>query len=567
MAQVQNEPQLSWLTDPEVFAVNRQKAHSDHRFFVPAEDNTERETRYSLNGSWKFSYAPCPAERPEDFYREDFELSGWKEIQVPGHIQLQGYDHPHYVNTMYPWDGKASLRPPEIDWTDNPVGSYVKEFDLPSEMKGQRVFVSFQGVERAFYVWCNGRFVGYSEDSFTPPEFELTEWLKEKGNRLAVRVYKHSSASWLEDQDFFRFSGIFREVYLYAGPEIHLRDLFVKAGLSENLREGRLAVEAEFLYSGDWGGEAEDSFALQAALCSPEGKKLGCWEQEILLGQEKTAFQLPLKEIAVFPWSAEEPWLYTLDLKVVRQGSILERVRQPVGFRRFELKDGLMLLNGKRILFHGINRHEFDYRRGRAVTEEDMLWDIRFLKQHNINAVRTSHYPNQSRWYELCDRYGIYVVDEANLESHGSWQKMSVCEPSWNVPGSRTEWMACTLDRGRSMLERDKNHPSILIWSCGNESYAGDCIKAMGDYFRERDESRLVHYEGVFWNRSYEAVSSMESQMYTSPEKVEEFLKEHPEKPFLMCEYMHAMGNSLGGMDRYMDLEESFPSYQGCCIW
>ena len=561
-------PELSWLSDPEVFAVNRQRAHSDHRFFVPT-DGGEEELRFSLNGTWKFSYAACPKDRPENFYGAGYEVEDWDEIQVPGHIQLQGYEHPHYVNTMYPWDGKAAIRPPEIDWEDNSVGSYVRFFDLPESLRGRRVFISFQGVETAFYVWCNGAFVGYNEDSFTPAEFELTELVKDTGNRLAVQVYKRSSASWIQDQDFFRFSGIFREVYLYGIPEIHLRDLFVKAGLSEDCREGCLSVETEFFY-GSRAAEAESldgTWDLEFSLEDAAGRTLRSWRQTLRWAQPELARELSVEGIEIEPWSAERPTLYVLDIRLLRDGKLAEHVRQPIGFRRFELKDGLMLLNGKRILFHGINRHEFDFRRGRAVTEEDMLWDIRFLKQHNINAVRTCHYPNQTRWYELCDQYGLYVIDEANLESHGSWQKMMACDPAWNVPGSRKEWEACTVDRGRSMLERDKNHPSILIWSCGNESYAGECIKAMGQYFRERDSSRLVHYEGVFWNRAYQDISDMESQMYTKPADVEAFLKEHPQKPFIMCEYMHAMGNSLGGMDKYMVLEEKYPGYQGGFVW
>ena len=238
-----------------------------------------------------------------------------------------------------------------------------------------------------------------------------------------------------------------------------------------------------------------------------------------------------------------------------------------MGFRRFELKDRLMCLNGKRVVFRGINRHEFNVRRGRSITKEDMMWDIRFMKRHNINAVRTCHYPDQSLWYELCDEYGIYLIDEANLESHGSWQKMGACEPSWNVPGNLPEWKNCVVDRARSMLERDKNHPSILIWSCGNESYAGEDILAMSEFYKERDPSRLVHYEGVFWNREYDRTSDMESRMYAKPWEVAEYLEKDPKKPFILCEYMHAMGNSLGGMKKYTDLEDKYAMYQGGFIW
>ncbi len=583
-------PKLAWLEDPRIYEVNREKAHSDHRFYENEQSMKAGEVgagemalRQSLNGSWRFSYAQCPDKRLEEFYREDFDLSSLDEIQVPGHIQTQGYDKRQYINTMYPWDGHSELRPPHIDWEYNPVASYVKEFDLKEELIGKRVFVSFQGVETAFYVWLNGEFIGYSEDTFTPSEFELTHGVREKGNRLAVEVYKRSSASWIEDQDFFRFSGIFREVYLYGIPKIHVRDLFVKADL--DMEEGNRAdgswkgvLEAELDLV--WGTPGERSCKeksygtgeeekgpdcrVRAVLCDPQGSEV-C-RQEIQASGPKARVSMDLSK--VWAWSAEMPVLYDLCVTVLDQdGKTAEVIPQTVGFRHFELKDKIMYLNGRRIVFRGINRHEFNIYRGRAVTKEDMMWDIRFMKQHNINAVRTCHYPNQTLWYELCDRYGLYMIDEANLESHGSWQKMGACEPSWNVPGSRPEWKACVVDRARSMVERDKNHPAILIWSCGNEAYAGEDILAMSQFFKERDPSRAVHYEGVFWNREFEQISDMESQMYTKPQDVEEYLKNDPKKPFILCEYTHAMGNSLGGMKKYTDLEDRYPMYQGGFIW
>lgn len=552
-------PELAWLEDPQVFAVNRLPAHSDHCFYESREEAEEgrMRLRQSLNGIWKFSYAETPSLRRADFYQEDQELDSFQEIQVPGHIQLQGYDKCQYVNTMYPWDGHAELRPPQIDWDYNPVSSYVKEFDLEEALEGKRVYLSLQGVETACYVWLNGRFVGYGEDSFTPSEFELTSLLRKKGNRLAVEVYKRSSASWLEDQDFFRFSGIFREVYLYAVPETHIRDLFAKAGLKNDYRDGSLRVEVSL--DGDMEGRQ-----LAAVLTDRDGNSVFRWEKRSC--GETMAFEAELP--GVHPWSGEMPYLYRLQMEISdASGGTVEVAEQKVGFRTFEIRDRVMCLNGKRLVFRGVNRHEFHVRRGRAVTEEDMLWDIRFLKQNNINAVRTCHYPNQSRWYQLCDEYGIYLMDEANLESHGSWQKMSVCEPSWNVPGSLPEWKEAVLDRARSMLERDKNHPSVLIWSCGNESYAGEDILAMSAFFKERDPSRPVHYEGVFWNREFDRISDMESRMYAKPEEAEEYVRNNPQKPFLLCEYMHAMGNSLGGMKEYTALEDRYPQYQGGFIW
>lgn len=548
------EAKLSWLEDPEVFAVNRIPAHSDHTYFEKGTE--ERPLRQCLNGSWLFSYAKNPSMRVERFYEDSYDCSGFDTIQVPGHLETQGYGRNQYINTMYPWDGEEFLRPPMVSKRNNPVGSYVKYFTLEEQMKGKRTFISFQGVETAFYVWLNGTFIGYSEDSFTPAEFELTETLREGENKLAVEVYKRSSASWLEDQDFFRFSGIFRDVFLYSIPRVHVRDIFVKAGLTDSYQEGTLEIRAELI------GDIDD-VTIEASLRDGDEKEIWNGNAE---GKEEVFFKA--SGLAVLPWSAEEPRLYRLYLYVKNdEGQILEFIPQKVGFRRFEMKDRIMCLNGKRILFKGVNRHEFNPVRGRAITREDMLWDIRFMKQHNINAVRTSHYPNQTLWYELCDEYGIYLIDETNLESHGSWQKLGEVEPSWNVPGDRPEWKAAVLDRASSMFERDKNHPSVLIWSCGNESYAGTDIEAMSEYFHEKDDSRLVHYEGVFWNRKYDHISDMESRMYAKPAEIEEYLENDPKKPYISCEYMHSMGNSTGGMKLYTDLEKKYPLYQGGFIW
>ena len=552
------EAKASWLADPEVFAVNRVEAHSDHLYYEKEEEIAlagDMPLRQSLNGTWYFSYATCPDMRIKDFYREDFDCRSFDHIQVPGHIQTQGYDRNQYINTMYPWDGQEEMRPPQVSQRYNPVGSYVKYFRVDEHLKGKQTFLSFQGVETAFYVWVNGVFAGYSEDSFTPAEFDITGYLKEGENKLAVEVYKRSSASWLEDQDFFRFSGIFRDVYLYAVPKMHVRDLFVKAELDDTYTEGCLRVDMKL--AGEPGGR------VSLKLCDREGNKVA---QASCQADREVSLTCDAGKVRC--WSAEDPYLYTLRIYLEDQeGNVAEVVPEEVGFRRFEMIDKVMCLNGKRILFRGVNRHEFNARRGRAVTEEDMLWDIRFMKRHNLNAVRTSHYPNQTLWYRLCDRYGIYLIDETNLESHGSWQKLGQCEPSWNVPGDKEEWKACVLDRANSMFQRDKNHPSVLIWSCGNESYAGTCIEAMSDFFHREDPGRLVHYEGVFWNRAFDHISDMESRMYAKPQEIREYLEKDPKKPYISCEYMHAMGNSCGGMKLYTDLEREFDLYQGGFIW
>ncbi len=573
---------LLWLENPKIFRVNRLDAHSDHHFFETEETyRANQETlKQSLNGTWKFFWSRNPKERPELFYQEEADLSEFGRIQVPGHIELQGYGQIQYINTMYPWDGHAFLRPPHIDWENTSVGSYVKEFDLEPEFLGKRVCVSFQGAEQAIYVWLNGTFVGYAEDTFTPSEFDISSLVREKGNRLCVEVYKRSSAAWLEDQDFFRFSGIFREVYLYAKPDAHIEDLWVKAGLENDNTTGSLSLEAKVSGSSRirilWSlTDAEGCLVTEGELCAA-GKTDGYFGTQALGEPDEKAesnevwlWKMDEQKLAqIQKWHTGSPYLYTLCLKILSEdGKLLEIVPYRIGFRRFEILDGIMLLNGERLIINGVNRHEWSPDKGRAIGREEMETDIRIFQKNHINGVRTSHYPNQSLWYQLCDEAGIFVMDETNLESHGSWQKMGKCEPSWNVPGSRPEWEACVKDRAASMLERDKNHPSILWWSCGNESYAGTCIQAMSDYFHAKDPSRLVHYEGAFWNRQFAGCSDVESRMYASPEEVRKYLENNPKKPFLLCEYMHDMGNSIGGMESYIRLLDEFPMCQGGFIW
>lgn len=552
-------PNLEWLANPEVFRVNRIDAHSDHLYYENKEDiklGYDMPLRQSLNGKWRFSYAVNQDTRIKDFYKDDYDCSSFDYIEVPGHIQMQGYDKCQYVNTIYPWDGHDELRPPHISKTYNPVGSYVKHFTVKDELKGKKTFISFQGVETAFYVWLNGEFIGYSEDSFTPSEFELTDYLREGNNKLAVEVYKRSSASWIEDQDFWRFSGIFRDVYLYAIPECHVENIFAKTGLDDFYTKGILNLDLNIKFN-------KDCF-VNIYLEDKEGNRLISLDK--VQAQDTLNKEIILDEVN--PWSAENPYLYSLYIELVDEdGKLIEIVKQKIGFKRFELKNKIMHLNGKRIVFKGVNRHEFSAKNGRAITKEDMLWDIKFIKQQNINSVRTSHYPNNSMWYDLCDEYGIYLIDEANLESHGSWQKNGITEPSWNIPGSLPEWKEVVLDRAESMFERDKNHPSILMWSCGNESYAGTNIVEMTRYFHKKDDSRLVHYEGVFWNREFDEASDIESRMYSKPADIEEYLNNNPQKPFINCEYMHAMGNSCGGFNLYTELEDKYPMYQGGFIW
>ncbi len=559
---------LEWLENPEVFRVNREDAHSDHEYYRNYEDmkgDSLGSFMQSLNGTWKFSYSENPSGRETDFYKEDYYVDAWNDIKVPGHIQMQGYDRCQYINTMYPWDGQEFLRPPYISKEYNPVGSYVTFFDLNENIKGEdSIYISFQGVETAMYLWLNGEFVGYAEDSFTPSNFNITDLVREKNNKLAVEVYKRSSASWIEDQDFFRFSGIFRDVYIYAEPKLHLKDVFIRADYDYIKGSGKFTFES--LLSGSE-IECDSSKEMKIVL---KGKRDDKDMEEKLfyfdnIYASKQLFFWDIENIK--PWSSEEPNLYDLYVELYSNGELVEVSNLKVGFRTFEMKNGIMCLNGKRIIFKGINRHEFGCDSGRVLTKEEMLWDVIFMKQHNINAVRTCHYPNNSYWYKLCDEYGIYLIDEANLESHGSWQKLGAVEPGWNVPGSLPEWREAVVDRAKNMLERDKNHASILIWSCGNESYAGDDIAAMSKYFHDRDNTRLVHYEGVFHNRAYDYISDMESRMYAKPQDIEEYLNLNTGKPYISCEYMHAMGNSCGGLKLYTDLEDKYEAYQGGFIW
>ena len=524
-------PDLQWLSDPTVVEVGRLSPFSSHKTDAPV---------LSLDGAWKFSYAEHPSARPVDFYRKEYADEGWSEINVPGHIQLQGYGKPQYINVAYPWEGVEQLLPPEIPSEYNPVGSYRRWFDLPEGFMGKELRLTFHGVETAFYLWVNGVFVGYAEDSFTPSSFDVSPYLQAGKNLVAVEVYRYSTASWLEDQDFWRFSGIFRSVELTALPKAHLRDVKVTADYDYENKIGILTVLP------NWSGTpASATYTLT--------DKAGT-----VLYQSETA-PAGVEFANILPWSAESPTLYTLTVKTKEETCSVQ-----VGFRRFELQNGLMCLNGKRIVFKGVNRHEFCAESGRCLSEEEMLWDVLFMKRHNINAVRTSHYPNQNRWYELCNEYGLYVIDETNLETHGTWGNLG---RDHIAPDSYPYWRNAVLDRANSMYQRDKNHPSVLIWSCGNESHCGDNIAAMAEFFHKVDPTRLVHYEGVFVSRAYDYITDMESRMYAKPHEVRAYLEQNTGKPYISCEYMHAMGNSLGGMQLYTDMEEEFPAYQGGFIW
>lgn len=551
------EYSIDWINNPEIFQVNRIPAHSDHSFYTEkvSEYGTEMELCQLLNGKWKYSFAPTVDDRIEDFYKEDYDVADFAEISVPGCIELSGYDTCQYINTMYPWEGHEDLRPPFVP-KKNPVSSYVRFFDLDEKLKGKRIFISFQGVENAFYVWINGRFVGYSTDSFTPSEFDVTDFVKEKDNRLAVCVLKRSASSWLEDQDFFRFSGIFRDVYLYAIPKTHVRDIFVHANLDDTYTTGLLKCELKL--------EGNIAGSLGYELLDKTGKTI--ITRMGLMLKEELCFEATVKD--VLKWSAEVPDLYLLNISIYDEnGEPVEFVPVRVGFRRFEMKNGVMCINGKRIIFKGVNRHEFSHKTGRSLHKFEFERDIKIIKEHNINAVRTSHYPNSTYWYELADQFGLYIIDETNLETHGTWCIDTGAEEKYIVPGNDSIWTENVLDRAKSMLERDKNHPCVLIWSCGNESHAEQNIRNMSQFFHDRDPERLVHYESCVHNRAFEDITDMESHMYSKPDEIAKYLESDPKKPYISCEYTHAMGNSCGGMFKYTDLEYKYEKYQGGFIW
>ena len=559
--------EIKKIHDPKFFKENCMAAHSDHVVYADETEAEEKKSsfRLSLDGIWKFHYARNYAQTVNGFEAETFDCKCWEDIRVPAHIQMEGYDIPQYVNIQYPWDGREDVWRDTVPSEFNPVASYVKYFTLPEGFRKNGLYISFQGVESGFALWLNGHYVGYSEDSFTPSDFDLSPYVKEGENKLAVQVFKWTSSSWCEDQDFYRFSGIFRSVYLYTMPKVHVYDLKVEPVVDEAV------LNADLLVTMQMRGEGKARLTLTG---SRNYSVLEEKEEQIIFSEE-----LPVSEGEVHfekevdkpdLWSAEIPNLYTLTIECFDQnGERSELVSQKIGFRRFEMKDGIMTLNGKRIVFKGVNRHEFSSKTGRAVTGEEVLKDIVTMKQNNINAIRTCHYPDASIIYDLCDEYGLYMIAENNLESHGSWDAaMHGSVPKETiVPGDNMDWEPMMLDRVNSCYQRDKNHPAVLIWSVGNESYGGKVIFDMSEKFRALDPYRLVHYEGIFNDRRYEATSDMESQMYTSVENVKKFLAEHKEKPFIMCEYTHAMGNSCGAMHKYTDLTDTEPRYQGGFIW
>ena len=563
---------IKWLDEPEIFRVNQLPAHSDHYYYGNYDEWWHNNSRFAqnLDGKWQFNFAENPRERENDFYNMDYDSSSFGTIEVPSEIELNNYAKNNYINTLIPWEGKIYRRPAYTlspddaqegsfsDGDDNTVGEYLKHFDLEPSLRGKQIRIRFDGVERAMYVWLNGHFIGYAEDSFTPSEFDLTPYIQDKGNVLAVEVFKHSTASWIEDQDMFRFSGIFRSVNLLAQPLVHVEDLNIRPIVTDNYQDGIFNVELKL--------HGEKTGNVNVRVIDNDGNTL-VNETHPVDSTVKVQDQF-LENVHL--WDNYDPYLYQLLIEIRDdEGNLVELVPYRFGFRRIEINKGhVALLNGQRLIINGVNRHEWDAKRGRAITMDDMTSDIHIFKENNINAVRTCHYPDQIPWYYLCDDNGIYMMAENNLESHATWQKMGAIEPSYNVPGSVPQWRDVVVDRARTNYETFKNHTSILFWSLGNESYAGDNIVKMNEFYKKHDDSRLVHYEGVCHTPEYrDRISDVESWMYLPPKEVEEYLKNNPDKPFMECEYMHDMGNSDGGMGSYISLLDKYPQYFGGFIW
>ncbi|MPQ44605.1 glycoside hydrolase family 2 TIM barrel-domain containing protein [Clostridium tarantellae] len=568
-----------WNNNPEVYEQNREKAHatfvsyknSDTALEYEKKTVAERGIRVDsdyyklLNGQWDFNFVNKPADKPENFYKEDYDTSSWDKIKVPSNWQTEGYDKPIYTNTKYPWTGVENPEPPNAPTEFNPVGSYKRTFNVDEEWleENRRVYLSFQGVESAFYVWINGEKVGYSEDSYTAKDFDITKYLKKGENTIAVQVYRWSDGSWLEDQDFIRLSGIFRDVAIYSTPDVRIRDFTVKTDLDDTFTDSNLQLEVNLsnykknneeykveamLYDENYNEVLDNPIAMNTNFT--DANDLNDSATEVVL-KSNVNIENPKK------WSAENPNLYTLIISLKdKDGQEMEAVSTKVGFREFYIEDGQMKLNGQPIMFKGTNRHETDPTVGRAVSVESMIEDIEIMKANNVNSVRTSHYPNNPAWMELCNEYGLYLVDEANIESHGV---------SEHLPGSLEEWTGACLDRVKNMVERDKNHPSVLIWSLGNEAGGGTNFNVMSDWIKEKDLTRPVHYDKAEY--SDESVSDIYSQMYWRPEDIEDYGKSGRKKPMILCEYAHAMGNSLGNLDKYWDVMEKYNNLQGGFIW
>jgi len=560
----------AWAQVPEweneqIFGINKEPTHVTYTPYANVAQalrdvSSESPYYFTLDGNWKFNWVKQPSERPVDFYRTDFNDASWKSILVPCNMEMQGYGTPIYTNFIYPFKPNPPMviNPAPADWTvskePNPVGSYRRTFDVPADWDGKEVFIHFNGVQSAFYIWINGEKVGFSENSMSPAEFNITKYIKPGKNQIAVEVYKYSAGVYLEDQDMFRFSGIFRSVYVYAAPKVHLRDYFMLSDLSTDFSTAKFSVTASIK---NYGRKRSPVDTLEIQIYQPNGKLLDNTRfasKTIKSIDSYSEAKYQIEGLVDHPllWSAEDPNLY----KVVfilkdKKGTVQEVLSSEFGFRKIEIKDSQLLVNGKPILLKGVNRHEVDPRYGKTVPLSVMIRDVELMKQYNINTVRTCHYPDDPAWYKLCDEYGLYVVDEANLETHGMGDKLT----------TNPKWKPAYVDREVRLVERDKNHPSVIIWSMGNESWGGENFVSGREAILALDHSRPIHYQGQ------NEVADIESDMYPSIDSLIADGNRKSPKPFFMCEYAHAMGNAIGDLKEYWDAIESHKRLIGGCIW
>ncbi|MBS3807395.1 MAG: DUF4981 domain-containing protein [Bacteroidales bacterium] len=544
--------------NPDVLQVNKQAPHATMMVFPSREQasvmHPERSPWYqTLNGRWQFKWSKNPASTPDGFQQNGYQTNGWDHIEVPSNWELEGFGTPIYSNVAYPFD-ISELRTPK-EW--NPVGSYRKWIKVPEDWDGRRTYLHFEGVQSAFHLWVNGEKVGYSQGSRTPAEFDITDHLQRGRNLVAVQVYRWSDGSYLEDQDFWRLSGIFRDVYLWSTDRMHVRDFEVTSTLGDNYEHGVFQLTGEVL--ADHSGKTA---SIEYALYDERDQLILSRQLEKQTAHEPVAFSFPREEIeGVTPWNSEQPYLYDLYIHLKDdQGNTLEVIPQKVGFRKVEIKNSRFWVNGRQVILRGVNRHEHSAQQGHYVTREDMIRDIQLMKRHNINAVRTSHYPNRPLWYKLCDQHGLFVIDEGNIETHGFGLNDN------NKMSHHPDWKESYLARVKRMVYRDRNHPSIVMWSLGNESGNGPNITQVYEWIKQADPSRPFHYEGSTHGDG-PLNSDVYSKMYATPGWSKKLMEEHSDVPYMLCEYTHAMGNSNGGLQEYWDLIYADNNFIGAFVW
>ncbi|MBD8979105.1 MAG: DUF4981 domain-containing protein [Clostridiales bacterium] len=551
---------LEWQSDPEITGVNKLPQHANLMPYSDFEEakkcnRLESSCCRLLNGKWKFKLYKNYAYRPTDFAQPHYDAHNWDSVIVPGSWTMQGYDQNQYCNVRYPWEGHEDICPPNAPTKHNPVGCYLKKIHINKSVLSKRIVICFDGVEAAFYLYVNGERVGYSESSFNRSEFDISRYLVEGSNVIGVEVYRWCTGSWLECQDMWRMAGIFRDVYIYTTEREYIRDYIINAVPSETLADGYFDVTVKT-------NGAYEGLSIDLSILDENGETVAI---DSRYANEDNV--TPLKAIVTGAklWSAEAPNLYTLVITLKNNGIPTEYLSTKFGFRKVEIKDGIIRINGERVVFKGTNRHEFDCRLGRVMTEETMLKDILLMKQNNINAVRTSHYPNCVRWLELCDEYGLYVIDENNMESHGTNRSRIIGCPQ--IPGSRPEWEKACMERIKALYNRDKNRTCVVCWSLGNESLGGEIPKKMYKWIKEQDPSRFVHFECA-GDPNEKNLSDVQSHMYAKPWDCEEYaVTQRDGRPYILCEFTHAMGNSCGSTQEYTYLWDKYPCLQGGFVW